>query len=98
MIAEMDMVEVENVKPKDVVAKVQLSRIFAPLFKPYRFKVFYGGRGAGKSYACALALLQRGVKKKLRILCTREVQNSIRDSVHKLLCTCIENSNLENFY
>lgn len=98
MIAEAEMVEVKSINPKKDIVRVQLPRKFTPLFKPYRYKVFYGGRGAGKSYGFALALLQRGVKKKLRILCTREVQNSIRDSVHKLLCTCIENSNLESFY
>jgi phage terminase large subunit len=78
--------------------KFQLSRVFKPLFKPKRFKVFYGGRGGGKSWAFAIALLQRGMKTPLRILCTREVQGSIRDSVHRLLVTCIENNNLERFY
>lgn len=55
------------------------------LFQPHRYKVAYGGRGGGKSWAFARALLVLGASKPLRILCTREVQKSIRDSVHKLL-------------
>lgn len=50
-----------------------------------RYIVYYGGRYSGKSYHAALALLLRGRQKKLRILCTREIQNTIKDSVHKLL-------------
>ena len=37
------------------------------------------------SWGFARALLLKGVHTKLRILCAREVQNSIKDSVHKLL-------------
>jgi phage terminase large subunit len=56
-----------------------------PLFQPYRYKVAWGGRGATKSWGFARALLILGAQKKLRILCTREVQKSIKDSVHSLL-------------
>jgi phage terminase large subunit len=50
-----------------------------------RYKVLYGGRGGGKSFAIADSLILRAFSEKLRILCAREQQNSIRDSVHKLL-------------
>lgn len=55
------------------------------LFQPARYKVAYGGRGSAKSWSFARALLIQGAQRKLRILCTREVQKSIKDSVHKLL-------------
>jgi phage terminase large subunit len=55
------------------------------LFEPHRYKIAYGGRGGAKSWAFARALLVLGYQKPLRILCTREYQNSIADSVHKLL-------------
>lgn len=55
------------------------------LFKPRRYKVLYGGRGAGRSWGVARALLTLASKKPLRILCAREFQNSIKDSVHELL-------------
>jgi len=61
-----------------------------PLFQPYRYKVAYGGRGATKSWGFARALLIQGAQRKLRILCTREVQKSIKDSVHSLLCDQIQ--------
>nr|WP_241489102.1 PBSX family phage terminase large subunit [Cronobacter sakazakii] len=63
---------------------------FKPLFKPIRYKVFRGGRGGAKSWGIARALVIMAASKKLRILCTREVQNSIKDSVHKLLKDQIE--------
>ena len=78
--------------------RFKLPRAFKPLFKASRYKVFYGGRNGGKSWGFAIALLQRGMKSPLRILCTREIQGSIRDSVHKLLVTCIQNNKLEQFY
>ena len=66
-----------------------------------RYKIYYGGRGGGKSWGIARALLYCGAirGKPLRILCAREVQNSITDSVHKLLKDEIERSEfLSQFY
>lgn len=50
-----------------------------------RYRVFYGGRGGAKSRTIASELLLRGTEKPERILCTREFQKSIRDSVKRLL-------------
>ena len=55
------------------------------LFEPHRYKVAYGGRGSAKSWGFARALLIEAARTPQRILCTREVQKSIKDSVHKLL-------------
>ena len=55
------------------------------LFEPYRYKVAYGGRGSGKSWSMARALLLQASNKPLRILCAREIQRSIKQSVHTLL-------------
>lgn len=68
------------------------------LFKPCRYKVAYGGRGGAKSWGIARALLLMGAKRKLRILCARETQKSIADSVHKLLSDQVVNLGLESFY
>lgn len=69
------------------------------LFRPHRYKVLYGGRGSAKSWSVARALLVLGSNKKLRILCTREIQKSIKDSVHKLLKDQIESiPHLAGFY
>lgn len=68
------------------------------LFEPARYKVAHGGRGSAKSWSFARALLALGAQRKLRILCTREVQKSIKDSVHKLLSDQIESIGLGWFY
>jgi len=68
------------------------------LFDPCRYKVLYGGRGGAKSWGIARALLVIGVKKPTRVLCAREFQNSIGQSVHKLLSDQIISLKLESFY
>lgn len=77
---------------------VRFPKKLAPLFKPKRFKVVHGGRGGAKSWGIARALLLLGARMPLRILCTREVQNSIKDSVHRLLSDQVENLGLGRFY
>lgn len=69
---------------------VQLPIYALCLFKKCRYKVLYGGRGAARSWSVARALLLRAAKSRLRILCTREMQSSLRDSVHQLLRDQIE--------
>lgn len=68
------------------------------LFEPYRYKVIFGGRGSGKSFAVADTLLVAGMQKVCRILCGREFQNSIADSVHCLLRERIEALGMDEFY
>lgn len=68
------------------------------LFKPYRYKVAHGGRGSAKSWSFARALLLQGTTKTVRVLCAREVQLSIKQSVHKLLKDQIELLGLSSFY
>lgn len=68
------------------------------LFKPARYKVAHGGRGSGKSWGFARALLIQAAAEPLRILCTREIQKSIKDSVHKLLSDQIQDLGLGDFY
>ena len=63
-----------------------------------RYKGAKGGRGSAKSWSFARALLILGSTRKLRILCTREVQKSIKQSVHKLLKDQIEAMGLSGFY
>jgi phage terminase large subunit len=79
--------------------KVRLPKVYVKFFKkPSRYKVLYGGRGSGKSWACARALLGLGWSKPMHILCAREIQKSISDSVHKLLSEQLEEMGLGGFY
>ena len=68
------------------------------LFSPARYKVVRGGRGSGKSWGFARALLIMGAQRPLRVLCTREVQKSIAQSVHQLLRDQIEALGLSGQY
>jgi phage terminase large subunit len=61
-----------------------------PLFKPARYKILYGGRGGGKSWGIATYLLLEAARRPLRVLCCREFQTSIRESVHRLLTDMIQ--------
>jgi phage terminase large subunit len=66
--------------------------------KRVRWRVLYGGRDSAKSHSIARMLLARGRAKPERILCTREVQKSISESVHQLLSDLIKSMGLEDFY
>lgn len=68
------------------------------LFQPARYKVARGGRGSGKSWGFARALLIRGLQRQERVLCAREVQKSIQQSVHQLLKDQIAALGLGAFY
>jgi len=68
------------------------------LFKPARVKGAYGGRGSGKSWGFARALLVLGAKQRIRVLCAREVQKSIQQSVHQLLADQVDALGLSEFY
>jgi phage terminase large subunit len=80
------------------IAKAEFPIKLKGLFEKSRYKVAYGGRGGAKSWGIARALLIKGAKDPIRILCAREFQTSIKDSVHKLLCDQIEALGLLGFY
>lgn len=77
---------------------IQFPEKLKPLFGPRRYKVLHGGRGGAKSWGVARALLLLGSSKTMRILCTRQVQKSIADSVHQLLKDQIGALGLDSFY
>lgn len=87
-------------KIKDAVSRIRFPKKFEALFQPekVRYRIFYGGRGGAKSWCFARALLAKGTKSPMRILCAREFQTSIKDSVHKLLSDQIYELNMESFY
>lgn len=78
--------------------QAQFPEMLQGLFRPKRTKVLYGGRGAGRSWGVARAFLLMGTERPIRILCCRELQNSIIESVHKLLSDQIEALGLSGFY
>jgi len=80
----------------EVVVETPEKALF--LYEPHRHKVMYGGRDGIKSWSVARALLALGTQRPIRILCARETQQSIRESVHQLLCEQIKLLGLEHFY
>lgn len=66
--------------------RFEVQEQYIPLLEgKQRYKLYYGGRAGGKSYAFADCLLLKGRQEKLFIACVREVQDSIKASVYKLL-------------
>jgi phage terminase large subunit len=80
------------------VTAIELPTWAQQLWQPSRYKAIYGGRGASKSRSVATALVLMGAQKPLRILCVREIQKSIRDSVKRLLDDEIDRCGLRAFY
>ena len=80
----------------DVLVPEPFTELFQPS-KPWRHIVYHGGRSSGKSTTVATALAIAATTKPLRILCCREVQNSINESVHKLLADIIEKYKLPHW-
>jgi phage terminase large subunit len=64
---------------------IMLGEKFLDLFKPARHKAYYGGRGSAKSHSIAAVLVLLSAHKPLFIVCARQFQNSIRDSVKQLI-------------
>lgn len=81
-----------------IALHLSLPEKLAPLYEPRRYKVLHGGRGGGKSHTVAQVLLEMGAREPLRILCAREIQKSMRDSVHRLLRDYIVSLGLTSFY
>lgn len=88
----------EDVAEEIQGTRVQLVAAFWELLEPARFKAYYGGRGSGKSHGMAIVLLLLAKAKPLRILCCREIQNSIKDSIKATLEEYIEKFHWGNFF
>jgi len=85
-------------RPPRGTKRAQFPRKLRFLFQPHRYKVAYGGRAGLKSWGFARALLILGARQPLKILCAREYQASIRDSVHALLKQQVSLLGLDGHY
>lgn len=80
------------------MSEVRIPTAYRELFTPSRYKGYFGGRGSGKSHSFASALVVLGAQKPTRILCCREIQKSIKDSVKLLVDDKIKQHGLGGFY
>lgn len=78
--------------------RVEIPRKLRPLLESRRYKGAYGGRGGAKSHFFAEQSLVRCVRARTRIVCIREIQESIRDSVRQLLVDKIQKLGLGEFF
>jgi phage terminase large subunit len=78
--------------------RLEVPRKLKPLLYPARYKGAHGGRGGAKSHFFAEQLLIKCYIKQTRVVCIREVQKSIKDSVKQLLLDKIEKLGLQKFF
>lgn len=67
------------------VLRIETPKAFAPLLKPARYLGAWGGRGSGKSHFFAEMVIERSLMEKTDVVCIREVQRTLNQSVKKLL-------------
>jgi phage terminase large subunit len=82
----------------DQPKEIEIPQAFQFLFEPARYKCAFGGRGSAKSRSFAAVLVLQAAQGPLRVLCCREVQNSIKDSVKQLIDDTIDNFGLRYFF
>jgi phage terminase large subunit len=70
--------------------RIETPRVFKPLLRPARYKGTYGGRASGKSHFWAETVVEEMVRERLDIVCIREIQRTLDQSVKKLLELKIE--------
>jgi len=68
----------------------KLIPVLAPPLGTYRYRVLRGGRGSGKSFSVAKMSAIWGAIQPIRILCTREFQNSIKQSFYAEVANAIK--------
>lgn len=81
------------------MAEIAIFEQYKPFFRDhYRFNVSYGGRGRGATWNIARGLLAESLTEKHRILCTREFQNSISESVYEVIVSQIALLGLDKYF
>jgi phage terminase large subunit len=77
------------------VLQIPTARAYLPLLQPNRYKGAYGGRGSAKSHFFGDEAIDRCVQASTRIVCVREYQTTLEQSVKRLLTDKIRAHNLE---
>jgi phage terminase large subunit len=81
------------------LADIQIPKAFRELFTPgWRDAAYHGGRGGAKSHSIAGALVIQAAQAPLRIVCAREIQDSLKDSVKQLIEDKISDYGLEDHF
>ena len=79
--------------------RIEVPEKLVPLLQPARYKGAHGGRGGAKSHFFAqLAVIKAYSQPGARIVCIREVQNTIKDSVKHLIESKIQKMGLSGYF
>lgn len=78
--------------------EISLPKKTRSLFGPERYKIIYGGRDSSKTTSVIIRLIIKAREKKIKVLCCREFQNSIKDSVKASLDTWIDKLKYSSFF
>lgn len=70
----------------------KIRQLFIPARGEVMYRAAWGGRGSGKSYNFALMAGVWGASERLRILCTRDLQVSIKESFHAEVKNAIQST------
>jgi phage terminase large subunit len=81
-----------------VETKIKMPAWSSVIFKKYRYLGIHGGRGSSKTWSVADALIILGSEEKLNIVCGREFQSSIDESVKTTLENSIHRQGLSDKY
>ena len=94
VIPKISIEQFEKLSPKKQALYLKLYREqVAPKLEIFRepapYKLTYGGRGSSKSWGVASLLMQKLTESANRLVCCREIQNSIDESAYRLLVDTI---------
>jgi phage terminase large subunit len=99
-LSELAVIQVELLKrSRSAMLQRDVPPILRPLFSRARYKGAHGGRGSAKSWTFGLLALERSVTRKgQRIVCVREVQKSLEQSVKRLIEDLIQRFELGSLF
>ena len=78
--------------------QIETPRVFLPLLEYSRYKGVHGGRGSGKSHFFAELVIEQCMLEKTDVVCVREIQKSLNQSVKKLLEGKIESMGVGHMF
>ena len=87
-----------------ITLNIKKEKAFLPCYQPYvedysyRYNIYYGGRGSGKTYFVISKLLIKGLKEKRTILLMRKTTKSCKNSVWKELNEAVDRFGLRKYF
>lgn len=81
------------------VRKIEIPQKFKPLLdQKHEYYIFHSGRGCGKSVNIIICLILLATQQEMRILCVREIMNSLSESVKATIEEWIEKLGVSAFF